>query len=81
MRSENGNLGVHNTVGWDKSKTGSYQGILAVHCVDPFKENPAMLSTHGGPFIWHDMGSECNILGNILGFMLGRSFMVRDDNI
>ena len=23
MRSENGNLGIHNTVGWDKSKTGS----------------------------------------------------------
>lgn len=38
MPSEDGGLGVHNTVGRVKSKTGSHQSIVTIHGVNPFKK-------------------------------------------
>ena len=51
MQSEDGDLGIHYTIGWDRSKTGSHQGILTVHGINPFEKRSAMFATHGGLFV------------------------------
>ena len=48
MRSEDGNLGIHYTIGWDKSKTGSHQSILTVHGINPFEKRSAMFALSCG---------------------------------